>query len=151
MEEQIPSSQSNKSQKSACGLSRVLKALKYSCDGLLTAFRNEAAFRQEILTFAVLLLIVFTLPFGWLSKIILILPMPLILCVELLNSSIETIVDDISLEYRERAKLAKDFGSAAVFCVIVFGLIIWGTVIGYNIFQGNLDAWATTVKAFFAR
>lgn len=151
MAEQIPSSQTKSTSKSARGLSRVLKALKYSCDGLLAAFRTEAAFRQEILTFAVLLLVVFALPFGWISKIILILPMPLILCIELLNSSIEAIVDDISLEYRERAKLAKDFGSAAVFCVIVFGIITWGSVIAYNIVQGNFDAWSATVKAFFVR
>lgn len=147
----MPVSQVSNSAKSARGLSRVLKAFKYSCAGLLAAFKHEAAFRQEIFTFAVLLPVVCLLPFDWISKIILILPMPLILCVELLNSAIEAIVDDISLEYRERAKLAKDFGSAAVFCVIVFGLIVWSAVIAYNVFQGNLDAWATALKAFFVR
>lgn len=137
--------------KSKGGFSRIWHALKYSYEGLIAAYKHESAFRQETVTFAILLLFVAILPVDWISKVLLILPMPLILCVELLNSSIEAIVDDISREYREQAKLAKDFGSAAVFCMIVFGAITWTAVFTKNILDGAFDPWMNAVRHFFAQ
>src|ERR1700732_3544338 len=71
------------------GLARVLRAAGASLRGLAGAFREEAAFRQE-LVFAVLVI-----PLGlWLGhsgieRALLVGPMLLILIVELLNSAIE--------------------------------------------------------------
>lgn len=137
--------------KSKGGFSRLWSAFKYSCAGFRAAFAHEHACRQEILTFIPLCVLVFFLPVDWISKVLLILPMPLILCVEMINSAIEAVVDDISLEYRELAKRAKDLGSAAVFCSILIGFIVWSSVIAANIIDGAFDAWAMTARNFFAR
>ncbi len=107
------------------GLTRVLRALGSSARGLAGAFRDEAAFRQE-LAFAVLVI-----PLGlWLGhtgieRALLIGPMLLILIVELLNSAIEATVDRIGFERHALAGLAKDIGSAAVFMSFVLLTAVW--------------------------
>ena len=53
----------------------------------------------------------------------------LVLIVEILNSAIEAVVDDISLEHRSMAKRAKDMGSAAVFIALLNVALCWGIVI----------------------
>jgi diacylglycerol kinase (ATP) len=57
----------------------------------------------------------------------------LVLIVEVLNSAIEAVVDDISLERRSLAKQAKDMGSAAVFIALVNCGLCWSTVIYTNL------------------
>ena len=107
------------------GLVRVMRALGASVRGLAGAFREEAAFRQE------LALAVLVIPLGlWLGhngveRALLIAPMLLILIVELLNSAIEATVDRIGFERHKLAGLAKDIGSAAVFMSFVLLTTVW--------------------------
>jgi diacylglycerol kinase (ATP) len=107
------------------GLTRILRALVSSWHGLAGAFREEAAFRQE------LTLALFVIPLGlWLGhsgveRALLIAPMLLILIVELLNSAIEATVDRIGLELHVLAGLAKDIGSAAVLMSFVLLTAVW--------------------------
>ena len=107
------------------GLVRVMRALGASVHGLAGAFREEAAFRQE------LALAVLVIPLGlWLGhsgveRALLIAPMLLILIVELLNSAIEATVDRIGFERHKLAGLAKDIGSAAVFMSFVLLTAVW--------------------------
>ena len=136
--------------KSKGGIARIWTAFGYSCSGFRAALKHEHACRQEVFTFIPLCILVFVLPVDWISKVLLILPMPLILCIEMVNSAIEAVVDDISLEYRELAKRAKDLGSAAVFCSILIGLIVWVSVITANFLNGAFDAWITAVRGYFA-
>jgi diacylglycerol kinase (ATP) len=107
------------------GLTRILRAVGSSVQGLVGAFREEAAFRQE-LAFATLVI-----PLGlWLGhsgveRALLIAPMLLILIVELLNSAIEATVDRIGFERHVLAGLAKDIGSAAVFVSFLLLGAVW--------------------------
>ena len=107
------------------GATRLLRAVRSSAYGLAGAFREEAAFRQE-LAFAVLVI-----PLGlWLGhsgveRALLIGPVLLILIVELINSAIEATVDRIGFERHALAGLAKDIGSAAVFMSFVLLVTVW--------------------------
>jgi diacylglycerol kinase (ATP) len=107
------------------GITRVLRACGASWRGLAGAFREEAAFRQE------LSLAVVVIPLGcWLGqtgveRALLVAPMLLILIVELINSAIEATVDRIGFERHVLAGLAKDIGSAAVFMSFVLMGIVW--------------------------
>ena len=107
------------------GLTRILRAMGSSAHGLAGAFREEAAFRQE------LALAVLVIPLGlWLGhsgveRALLTAPMLLILIVELLNSAIEATVDRIGLERHVLAGLAKDIGSAAVFMSFILLGTVW--------------------------
>jgi diacylglycerol kinase (ATP) len=107
------------------GLVRLWRACGASARGLAGAFRDEAAFRQE-LGFAV-----FVIPMGvWLGhsgveRALLVGPVLLILIVELINSAIEATVDRIGYEHHALAGLAKDMGSAAVFMSFVLLGGVW--------------------------
>jgi diacylglycerol kinase (ATP) len=107
------------------GVTRILKAAQASSKGLLGAYREEAAFRQE------LGLSVLVIPLGlWLGRTgveraLLVAPMLLVLIVELLNSAVEATVDRIGLERHVLAGLAKDIGSAAVFMSFVLLGVVW--------------------------
>jgi diacylglycerol kinase (ATP) len=107
------------------GLTRVMRAAGASWKGLLGAYREEAAFRQE------LGLSVLVIPLGlWLGRTgveraLLVAPMLLVLIVELLNSAVEATVDRIGLERHVLAGLAKDIGSAAVFMSFVLLGVVW--------------------------
>lgn len=107
------------------GLVRLLRAFGNSIKGFAGAFREEAAFRQE------LAMAVLVVPLGlWLGhtgieKALLVAPMLLILVVELLNSAIEAAIDRIGYEHHKLSGLAKDIGSAAVFLSILLLVTMW--------------------------
>jgi diacylglycerol kinase (ATP) len=111
------------------GWRRLLLAVDASRKGLWGAWRDEAAYRQE-LVFALL-----AAPLGlWLGRnglerALLVAPVLLVLIVELLNSAIEATVDRIGFERNELAGLAKDLGSAAVFVALVLVAIVWALLL----------------------
>lgn len=104
------------------GFKRIINASGYSKDGLQAAFRHEAAFRQLVWLHGASLIAVWCADLDWAIKMILVLVSLVSLMVELLNTGIEAVVDDISLEKRELAKRAKDVGSAAQ----MIALFAWG-------------------------
>jgi diacylglycerol kinase (ATP) len=107
------------------GILRVMRALGASLHGLTGAFREEAAFRQELALAAVVIPLGLWLGHGGVERALLIAPMLLILIVELLNSAIEATVDRIGFERHALAGLAKDIGSAAVFMSFVLLTAVW--------------------------
>jgi diacylglycerol kinase (ATP) len=107
------------------GISRIIAAANYSRQGLVYAFRNEAAFRQELVLALILSVAAFFLAESVVELFILILPIVLVLIVELFNSAIEAVVDRIGDEPHELSGAAKDIGSAAVLVSIVFLILVW--------------------------
>jgi len=108
------------------GLKRIILAGSYSMHGLTAAFKNEAAFRQEVLMLVVLApLAIFIAP-DFLPRVLLIGSVLLVMMVELLNTGIEAAIDYQSTEIHPMAKLAKDLGSAAVFISLVNLGMVWG-------------------------
>jgi diacylglycerol kinase (ATP) len=108
------------------GLARIIRALGFSLDGLRSCYRLEAAFRQEVIIFFLLLPLLFFLPISLEFKLIVLVVNTLVLVVEVLNSSIEAIVDKASPEFHHLAKHAKDMASGAVFLALVLAGITWG-------------------------
>ncbi len=111
--------------KGKTGFKRLLNAFGYSCAGLKAAFRNEDAFRQEVLLASVLIPLALLLERDMLGRALMISCVLLLLVVELVNSAIEATVDRISLEDHKLAKRAKDIGSAAVLVTLVNLLTVW--------------------------
>lgn len=107
------------------GFARLLAAFFYSLSGLRSAFVSEAAFRQELLLFFVLLPVLFFLPVSGYLKSLLLIVNTMVLIVELLNSGIEAVVDMTAHEYHSLAKRAKDMASAAVLITIVLAAVLW--------------------------
>jgi len=116
------------SHKGKGGLRRVILAWGYSLSGLGAAFRNEAAFRQELLLAAVLIPLALLSNKTGSDKALLIGSVMLVLIVELLNSALESLTDRVSLEIHPLAKKTKDLGSAAVLLSLLMMATVWGLV-----------------------
>jgi diacylglycerol kinase (ATP) len=115
--------------KSKSGIKRIFAAIGYSLDGFRAAWRNEAAFRQELLVVVIGTASALSLRISAFEKLMLIGVLVLVLIVELINSALEAVVDRISLEPHPLSKNVKDLGSAAVALAIGLALAAWGVVL----------------------
>lgn len=102
-----------------CSLNGIRQAIRHSMEGLKIACAFERAFKQELLLGIVwlplsCLLTKNSLEFAWMLGTWL-----LVLMVELLNSSVEAVVNRIGLKQHEMSKRAKDLASAAVFLALL--------------------------------
>lgn len=114
------------------GFSRLADATRYSGMGLRACWKHEAAFRQELVLFLVLLPISVLLAENPVQWLLLVMPLLVLLVVELLNSAIETVVDRIGDDFHELSGRAKDMGSAAVFICLVMTGLSWITIGAHN-------------------
>lgn len=113
----------------ATGLRRLVNALSYSLSGLQLAWKDEAAFRQEIILAIVLVPVAFMMPVDMTQRVLLVASVMLVLVVEMINSAIEATVDRISLDIHPLAKRAKDMGSAAVLLVLTNAILTWTMIL----------------------
>lgn len=116
------------------GLYRIFKATGYSAKGLCSAWRHEAAFRQELMLMIVLTPLAFWLGDGITQQLLLLVVSWLVVIVEVLNSAIEAVVDRIGSEHHELSGRAKDLGSAAVMLSLALTSVTWIAVLGQNLF-----------------
>ena len=115
--------------RSATGFKRLIDATIFSIRGFKAAWRNEAAFRQEVLVVAVLVPASFWVGTTPLYKALLVLSSLLILVVELLNSAIETAIDRIGPEHHPLSARAKDMGSTAVMLILMATGLVWALAV----------------------
>ncbi|MBY6197780.1 diacylglycerol kinase [Vibrio hangzhouensis] len=107
------------------GIKRVILATKYSWLGLVAAWKNEAAFRQEAVALIIAIAVALTLDVSLLHKVALVGSVIFVMIVELMNSAVEAVVDRIGLERHELSGRAKDLGSAAVLLAIALATMVW--------------------------
>ena len=110
------------------GLTRAWHAAKNSWCGIVYAFQEESAFRQELALLIVLTPVALFLPVSPIEKCMLIVSLIMVLVVELLNSSVEAAIDRISFDHHDLSKRAKDFGSAAVMLALLVAMLLWLTI-----------------------
>ncbi len=117
------------------GLTRAIHAAKNSWHGLIFAYQEKSAFRQELVLLLVLSPIAILLPVGLFEKALMICSLIMVLVIELLNSSVEAAIDRISFEHHDLSKRAKDFGSAAVMLALLIAFVIWAAVLYQEFIQ----------------
>ena len=110
------------------GLTRAIHAAKNSWNGLIFAYQEESAFRQELVLLVLLTPVALLLPVSVIEKALMIGALLMVLAIELLNSSVEAAIDRISFEHHDLSKRANDFGSAAVMLALLIAFIIWAAV-----------------------
>lgn len=106
--------------------------MRHSLAGFAEAFRHELSFREDMVFVTLLTPFAIILPVKAVATAIMLASLLLIVITELLNSAIESAIDDISLERRPLAKRAKDMASAAVFLSFLNCLAVWGVIIFSN-------------------
>jgi diacylglycerol kinase (ATP) len=92
---------------------------------LETAWKNELAFRGEIVVAIIMVPLGLWLGRSAVEQSLLIASILLILVTELLNSALEAVVDRVGPERHELSKRAKDMGSAAAFISMVTAALVW--------------------------
>lgn len=111
------------------GPAGVLRAARWSLLGLRAAWLHESSFRLEACLFAVLG------PLGWwlgttpVEQVLLIGSCLLVMSMELMNSSIEAVIERFGPERHELAGRAKDMGSAAVFVLMINVVLVWALLL----------------------
>ncbi len=110
-------------------MKRIFLAFGYSLQGLLAAWRDEPAFRQELLIALILVPLALWLAPDGLALALMLGSVMFVLVVELLNTAIEATVNRIGEERHPLAKKAKDVASAAVLLALVNVAVIWAAVL----------------------
>ncbi len=110
------------------GIRRILRATKFSAQGLAQAWQHEAAFRQELVLVLLLVPVAAWLGQTALERAVLIGCCLIVLIVELINSAIEAAIDRHGDEHHELSGRAKDMGSAAVFISLLLVAVVWGLI-----------------------
>ena len=116
------------------GIRRILRATKFSAQGLAQAWRHEAAFRQELVLVLLLAPVAVWLGQTALERAVLIGCCLIVLIVELINSAIEAAIDRHGDEHHELSGRAKDMGSAAVLVSLVLVAVVWGLIAAERFF-----------------
>ena len=101
----------------------------WSMQGLRAAWLHESSFRLEVYLFAVLGPLGLWLGQTGVERALLVGCGLLVLGVELLNSSVEAVIERYGPEFHELAGRAKDMGSAAVFLSDLNVIACWGFVL----------------------
>ena len=110
-------------------ISHIINAFRYTFAGLKSAWKNELAFRGEVVVVTIMLPLGIWLGRSAVERALLIASILLILLTELLNSALEAVVDRIGPERHELSKRAKDMGSAAAFISMVTAALVWMIIV----------------------
>lgn len=111
------------------GLRRLVSASVFSWQGFRDTYKTEESFRQECWVGCVLIPLSFFVADTAVEWILLMVSYLLIPYTEILNTSIEAVVDRFGGEIHELSGKAKDAGSSAVFLAIVIAVITWGGIL----------------------
>ena len=107
---------------------RLIKSFGYALEGFKHAFKYEQNFIVHSLVAILVIIFGFIFKISKVEWILIIMVIGLVLAFELINTAIETLVDLVTNEYKELAKVTKDTASAAVL-VLAFASIIVGILI----------------------
>ncbi len=102
-------------------LYKVIKSFGYAAQGLKYTWQNELNFRIEVVLG--ILAIGISIYLGVRLEPILLVS-ALVLGLELMNTAIEAIVDLVSPEQNQLAKIAKDCAAASVMLAAIFAIFI---------------------------
>lgn len=111
------------------GPRQILKAFRYSMQGLRDAWAHEPSFRLEVWFFLALAPLALWLGETPVERVLLFGCLIMVLALELMNSAVEAIVDKTTPEIHELAGRAKDMGSAAVFVAQCTVVVTWALIL----------------------
>lgn len=99
-------------------------SFKYAGEGIWASFKSERNMKIHVFMMVLVILFGFLLHISLKEWIICIILFSLVIGAELFNTAIESVVDMISLEKSQQAKLAKDVSAGAVLVFAVASAIV---------------------------
>ena len=105
--------------------SNLLKSFKYAFSGICYVLKTSRNFKIQLIFAVTILMIGFLLQISQSNYVILIATIMSVLILEILNTSIETVVDlVVKKEYSNLAKISKDTSAGAVLLASINSVII---------------------------
>jgi len=102
----------------------LTESFGYAFEGLKTALKNEPNFRIHVASAIVVIVFGFILKFSPWEFAILILTIGFVLILELINTTLEALVNLVSPEIQRQAKIAKDVSAASVLVSAILALVV---------------------------
>ena len=101
------------------------KNTSYALKGLVDLIKTEKSFKIELIITLILLPVIIFIDTTLTNKALMFITLMGMLIAETTNSSIERVVDLVTLEHHDMAGRAKDVGSAIVFLSIFIFIVTW--------------------------
>lgn len=102
----------------------LLSSFIYAFSGIKTAIKNEPNIRIHLLIAIVAISLALLLGFSLNEWVILLFTIAFVLVLELVNTSLEALINVVSPEVREEARVAKDVSAAAVLISALLSIIV---------------------------
>lgn len=113
----------------------MLKSFKCAADGMIYTLKNERNMRSHTVAAFYILLLSLFFEFNVEKYAVLFLTIGSVMALEMVNTSIEGIIDICAKEYNATAKMAKDIAAGAVMIssivAVVIGLLLFCDVSSY--------------------
>jgi len=104
----------------------TFSSFSYAFSGIRLALKNEPNIRVHFVVAVLVAVVAYFLKFSRLEWIVLAFTVAFVLILELINTTLEEIVDMVSPGVRQRARVAKDVSAAAVLISALLSVVIGG-------------------------
>jgi len=104
----------------------TFSSFSYAFSGIRLALKNEPNIRVHFVVAILVAIVAYALKFSRLEWIVLAFTVAFVLILELINTTLEEIVDMVSPGTRPKAKVAKDISAAAVLISALLAVVIGG-------------------------
>ena len=109
-------------------MKKIINSFKYAFNGIFTSFKTEKNMKIHLIIAILVVVLGFVLKISKIEWIICTVVISIVISAELFNTAIETVVDMITIEKNEKAKIAKDVSAGAVL-ITAIGAAIIGLII----------------------
>ena len=105
------------------------ESFSYALSGLKVAIKKEPNFRIHLTIALIAFVLAYLLNFSFYEWITVVLISTIVIVIELINTVLESLVNLVSPQIKEEAKIAKDVAAGAVFIsatsAVVIGIILY--------------------------
>lgn len=110
--------------KKVLSIKRLKKSFGYAFKGIDDVISNEPNMKIHVSVAILVVIMAFLLKISMIEWIILVLLIGLVLAAEVINTTIENLVDMYTKDYNERAKVVKDTAAGTVLILAITSAII---------------------------
>lgn len=110
--------------KKVLSIKRLKKSFGYAFKGIDDVVSNEPNMKIHVSVAILVVIMAFLLKISMIEWIILVLLIGLVLAAEVINTTIENLVDMYTKDYNERAKVVKDTAAGTVLILAITAVII---------------------------
>jgi diacylglycerol kinase (ATP) len=126
-------------------LRKWVDSAQYAIEGIIYAAKTQRHLRYHLYTGAFVLILNYALGVGRTDFLITAMAVIMVILAEMINTSIEYVVDLLSPEHSESARIAKDVAAGAVL-ITAFGAVIVGYIILFPYFSMSFQKGIYVVK-----